>query len=47
MLEKVAGYVRDTVSGFASPENRPLATLKSDAAAAQDRIIELQSSYRT
>lgn len=42
MLEKVAGYVRDTVSGFASPENRPLSTLKNDAQAAEEHIADLQ-----
>jgi hypothetical protein len=46
LLEKVAGYVRDTVSGFASPENRPLATLKNDARDAAVRIVELEDQLK-
>ena len=46
LLEQVAGYVRDTVSGFASPENRPLATLKNDAKDAAIRIVELEDQLK-
>ena len=46
VLEKVAGLVRDTVAGFATPENRPLATLKNDAIAAQEHITDLQQQLK-
>lgn len=46
LLESVAGGVRDTLAGFAAPEHRPLATLKNDAVAAQDRIVELQKQLQ-
>ena len=46
VLEKVAGLVRDTVAGYATPENRPLATLKNDAAAAQEHISDLQQQLK-
>jgi hypothetical protein len=46
VLEKVAGAVRDTVAGYAKPENRPLATLKNDAIAAQEQITELQADLK-
>ena len=46
LLEQVAGYVRDTVAGFASPENRPLATLKNDATAAEQKLVDLQARLK-
>ena len=46
LLEQVAGYVRDTVAGFASPENRPLATLKNDATAAEQKLVDLQAHLK-
>lgn len=45
-LDKMAGMVRDTVAGFASPENRPLTTLKNDAAAAQEQLVQLQADLK-
>lgn len=45
-LEAVAGAVRDTLAGFASPENRPLATLKNDAKDAEEHIAELENHLK-
>ncbi len=46
LLEQVAGSVRDTIAGFAAPENRPLATLKNDAKDAAIRIVELEDQLK-
>src|SRR6185437_3494148 len=46
VLEAVAGHVRDTLAGFASPENRPLATLKNDATAAEEKIASLEAQLK-
>ena len=45
-LEAVAGAVRDTLTGFASPESRPLATLKNEAKDTEAQIAELQNRIK-